>query len=63
MTLGEALPWLGASGMLLSSGFFSGAETALFSLGEEQVAIAKPRVRRLLSQPRELLVTILTSKI
>ncbi|MDP6741182.1 MAG: hemolysin family protein [Planctomycetota bacterium] len=59
MTLGEALPWLGASSMLLSSGFLAGAETALFSLGEEQVAAARPRVRKLLSQPRELLVTIL----
>ncbi len=59
MTLGEALPWLVALAMLLSSGFFSGAETALFSLGEEQIAVAKPRVRKLLSQPRELLITIL----
>jgi len=59
VTLGEVLPWLGSSAMLLSSGFFSGAETALFSLNEEQLACAKPRVRKLMSQPRELLVTIL----
>jgi len=59
LTAGESLPWLGASAMLLSSGFFSGAETALFSLAEEQIATAKPRVRKLLSQPREVLVTIL----
>lgn len=59
MTLAEALPWLGASAMLLGSGFFSGAETALFSLGEDDLKLSKPRVRKLLSQPRELLVTVL----
>ena len=54
-------------GLLLVSSFFSGSETALFSLKDndlarmkEEMGFANQRVIRLLEQPKRLLVTILT---
>lgn len=45
--------------LLLCSASFSGFEAALFSLSPERREQAPPRVRRLLQQPRELLITVL----
>jgi len=60
------LPWFGAMAVLLVfSAFFSGSESALFSLGHaevEQLADGGRKgraVRRLLDQPRRLLATLL----
>ncbi|MBD3273730.1 MAG: DUF21 domain-containing protein [Candidatus Marinimicrobia bacterium] len=54
-------------GLLILSSFFSGSETALFSLKEhdlarmkEETGFANQRVIRLLEKPKRLLVTILT---
>lgn len=55
----DALPWLLLGTLLVLSGFFSAAETALFSLSLEDRERAGPRVHRLLDEPRELLVSVL----
>jgi len=55
----EFLPWILLALLLCLSGFFSASETALFNLDARQTERAGERSRRLLSEPRELLVTIL----
>jgi len=57
--LTTSLSILTAIGLLVVSGFFSGSETALFSLGPDQRDRAGVRVKRLLAAPRDLLVSIL----
>lgn len=54
------------AGLLALSGFFSGSETALFSLNQTQLEQMEQdqnpqagRIRRLLNEPRRLIVTIL----
>jgi CBS domain containing-hemolysin-like protein len=53
------LEWGTLAGLLLVSGFFSSAETALFSLTPAQRARASEPVRRLVAKPRRLLITVL----
>ena len=55
----DVLPWLLLGVLLVLSGFFSAAETALFSLSFEARERAGVRVHRLLDEPRELLVSVL----
>ena len=57
----DAPPQLwGLLGLLLFlSGFFSSAETALFSLSQAEHLRAGPVVRRLIARPRRLLVSVL----
>ena len=55
----DALPWLLLGTLLVLSGFFSAAETALFSLSFEDRERAGGRIHRLLDEPRELLVSVL----
>jgi Mg2+/Co2+ transporter CorB len=49
----------GLVALLCASALFSGSETALFSLDEKERVRAGPRVERLLSDPRSLLITLL----
>jgi CBS domain containing-hemolysin-like protein len=51
--------WVSILLLVLISGTLSSSETALFKLDEGERALASPRVRRLLEDPRSLLVTIL----
>jgi len=51
--------WILLGVLLLASGLFSASETALFSLSEGQRTRAGATARRLLEQPRNLLVVIL----
>jgi len=51
--------WVSIMLLVLVSGTLSSSETALFKLDEGERALASPRVRRLLEDPRSLLVTIL----
>lgn len=51
--------WVTILVLVLISGTLSSSETALFKLGEGELALASPRVRWLLEDPRSLLVTIL----
>ncbi len=51
--------WLAIPALLLASAFFSGSETALFSLDDEGRTKAGARVRRLLDEPQSLLATLL----
>ena len=51
--------WLTIAALVLVSGTLSSSETALFKLDEGERALAPARVRRLLEDPRSLLVTIL----
>lgn len=51
--------WLSIVLLVLISGTLSSSETALFKLDEGERTLASPRVRRLLEDPRSLLVTIL----
>jgi len=55
----QPLLWLLLGSLLLVSGSFSASETALFRLSTNQRALSSPRVKDLLSRPRELLVSIL----
>ena len=55
----QPLLWLLLGTLLVVSGSFSASETALFRLSSDQRALAPQRVKDLLSQPRELLVSIL----
>ena len=55
--------WVTLATLLLFSGFFSSAETALFSLTPRQRLQAGPATRRLLEAPRALLVTVLLSNL
>jgi putative hemolysin len=45
--------------LAMMSAFFSASETALFSLTRQERERAVPRVRRLLAEPRDLLITVL----
>ncbi len=63
MSAADALPLMGAGGLLVVSGFLAGAETALFSLGEREKSNASDRVRLLIESPRELLLTVLLSNL
>lgn len=51
--------WVSIMLLVFISGTLSSSETALFKLDDGQRALASPRVRRLLEDPRSLLVTIL----
>lgn len=51
--------WLVITFLALCSAMFSSSETALFKLGTHERETAPPRVRRLLADPRALLVSIL----
>ena len=51
--------WVSILLLVFISGTLSSSETALFKLDDGQRALASPRVRRLLEDPRSLLVTIL----
>ena len=51
--------WLAMVLLAFCSAMFSSSETALFKLGEKGRVGAPPRVRRLLADPRSLLVSIL----
>ncbi|MFQ6048220.1 MAG: CNNM domain-containing protein, partial [Phycisphaerae bacterium] len=58
--------WFGLAGLLCASAFFSGSETALFSLSRHelrQLGSSPSRLRRLpaelMRQPRRVLLTIL----
>lgn len=53
------LVWCTLAGLLFLSGLFSSSETALFSLTAAQRARSSETVRRLVSTPRRLLVSIL----
>ena len=55
----QPLLWVLLGSLLLISGSFSASETALFRLSANQRALSSQRVKDLLSQPRELLVSIL----
>jgi len=55
----DLLPWLVIVGLLAVSGFFSASETALFSAANDPNARIGGHARRLLSEPRALLMTIL----
>ena len=55
--------WLVLALLVLLSGMYSSSETALFKLDEAARAGAQPRVRRLLAEPRALLVTILLANL
>ena len=60
---GQAWLLVTLAGLLLTSGFFSGSETALFSLTTEQRRASTGSVQRLLERPQPLLVTILLSNL
>jgi CBS domain containing-hemolysin-like protein len=51
--------WALLGGLLALSASFSGFEAALFSLDDEERGRAPARVRRMLDEPRDLLVTVL----
>ena len=55
--------WLVLALLVLLSAMYSSSETALFKLDEAARAGAQPRVRRLLAEPRALLVTILLANL
>ena len=55
--------WFVLALLILLSGMYSSSETALFKLDEAARASAPLRVRRLLAEPRTLLVTILLSNL
>jgi len=55
----ELLLWCLLGFLLLLSGSFSASETALFRLSTNQRALASRRVKDLLAEPRELLVSVL----
>lgn len=57
------LPWAGLALLLCLSAFFSASETALFSLGPEDRQRSGGRVRRLLADPRAVLVSILLANL
>lgn len=59
--MNEVPPWTWGvlATLLLGSGFFSSAETALFSLSVDQRRAAGATASRLLSQPRRLLISVL----
>lgn len=59
MNEGSLFVWGTLGGLLLVSAFFSSAETALFSLTPVQRARASETVRRLVAQPRQLLISVL----
>lgn len=59
MSEAQPLLWLLLGSLLFVSGSFSASETALFRLSANQRALSSKRVKELLSQPRELLVSIL----
>ena len=59
MSEAQPLLWLLLGSLLFVSGSFSASETALFRLSANQRALSSKRVKDLLSQPRELLVSIL----
>lgn len=51
--------WGVLAGLLALSGFFSSAETALFSLTERERKASAPSVRRLIARPSQLLISVL----
>lgn len=55
--------WVVLSLLAFLSGTFSSSETALFKLGEGDLARAPKRVQRLLDDPRSLLVSILLANL
>lgn len=59
----DGLTWGVLAGLIALSGFFSGSETALFSLSAEDREEAGPRVRFLLSEPREILMSVLLANL
>lgn len=57
------LLWAGLAGLLVVSGIFSSAETALFSLTSRQRRESSARVRQLVARPRRLLVSVLLANL
>lgn len=55
--------WFVMAGLAFLSGMFSGSETALFKLDEGGLGAAPARVRRLMADPRALLVSILLANL